>query len=220
MQSAAHGKASGRHDQTADKELIAAEGDGIFLLAVFLDQYGGKCRGDGGQQHEAFAHEGDGAVQTGAVEIDQNHTCKSQNTADQLPLAQFFIVENQAGQQDGKKHVGSLNDGAFDAAGVSQADVEQQILDHSLSQTQLDHHAPGRFLRNQKLLLEDTSNGDGQNTGQSEPASGEENLRSSVRGFNGKQAVADFDAGKSAAPEKAADEGQQSHHCGFLQAGR
>ena len=147
VQLAAHGNADHGHDDAAQCELIAAEGDGVIPLTIGFDEDGRECVGQSGQEDRTLAHQGHGTAQSGLVQVDKHYAGKAQQAADDLSLAQLLIVEQQAGNQDGQKYVGSLNDGSLYAGGVGKTDVEQQILDNGLCHGKFKDHAPRGFGR-------------------------------------------------------------------------
>ena len=109
-QAAAAKKGHGNQHESAGHKLISAEHYRIIGLGEAADQYSRNCTGQGRQQYEAFAGhthiQGQGFA-AGTLQVNQNNSCYTSQTAEEFAASQFFLTENQAGNHYAEEGVGS-----------------------------------------------------------------------------------------------------------------
>ena len=199
-----------RQNQAADQQLPAGHHHRIEIARQPFAIDGGRRQHEGGDDNEAFALQGEIEADTcGAVQIDRHHAHEADQAAQRLAPAQPVVGIDEVGQNDAEKDAGRIHDRGLHARRVRQSDVEEDILYGRLGQAQQGDlaelaaaHGHDRPFHRQRRDQQDGS-------GQGEPPSREQDLAGGVRRRDMQQGIAALDRRKGAAPQGAAQRGQQ-----------
>ena len=126
----ARNEANGRHDRTAENELIAREDDGILVLGKALHQHGGDRKRYSGEENEGVTEQIHPEGQ--AVDVHEDDAREAKQTSHDLFKIQLFHAEDQAGNENGEEGRGAREDRALHAGGVCESDVEEDVLNYGL----------------------------------------------------------------------------------------
>ena len=152
------------HKESARHKLVTADGDGILVSGITLDQNRGEGVCHGGKDHKHNAQKLRGASRGGqAVKIDDHDSQKSHSAGKDLFYGQLFLLEDQSGDQYREKRIGSAGNGALDTAGVGEAEVEEHVLDHGLHRGDLQYLVYVFTLGEKQLATGDAEDHHGQN---------------------------------------------------------
>lgn len=205
-------EAAERHHRAAEHELPAAHNHRAVKLAEFLNQPRAARRGDHRNDDESLADQAHPAAKAVLRPVDDDHARHADQPADPLERVHPLRAEDEAGNQNRRKRLKPLNDRALRARRVRHADVKEHVLNDRLRQRKLHHVAPTRPLRKRGRLSRDAFKQNRQKARQKEAAAAEENLRRRVACGHAEIAIAQIDKRNRAAPEQAAQAGQQHHH--------
>lgn len=154
MKLSAATKTSQDHDETTDHKLVTADHDRVFISTEMLDQDGGHSIGQCREQNKAFSSQCHSALKTAAGQIDQDNTCKPNDAAKDFGNSKLFLMEDDIGNYDCQEYIGGFHDGGLYAGCMCQTDIEEQVLEHCLKQTDEQYIFAGASLWNQDFMAD------------------------------------------------------------------
>ena len=215
MHPAACKRGKGRHNDAARQKLPAGEHNGVFVCGEPFDQHAGDRIGKGGKDDRALSIQRKAAEAAG-FKMDKHNARKTYKNADKLWCGQFFHFKYYGGKKERQKYIQRNKYAGFYAAGVRKADIKRRILQDRLKQTEQKAMPDLRFIpRIKRLFSNERAEEDNERARKRKTYAGKEDLRRRIAFGDRKHFVADLNHGKSAAPQKAAQQRERHHDIKF-----